>query len=52
MNSSVQDRAYEAIFYFQYTMKQAIEYVTKNAQTDIKTAKRALIDAMIGYKIK
>lgn len=52
MNVSVLDRANEAIFYFQYTTKQAVDYVVKNAQTDIKTAKMALQQVMLSYKMK
>jgi hypothetical protein len=51
MNSIVLDRATEAIFYFQYTTKQAVNYVVKNAQTDVKTAKNALNQVMLGYKM-
>lgn len=52
MNASVLDRANEAIFYFQYKTKQAVEYVVKNAQTDMKTAKTALNQVMLSYKMK
>lgn len=52
MNASVLDRANEAIFYFQYQTKQALEYVMKNAQTDYKTAKTALNQVMVSYKMK
>ena len=52
MNASVLDRANEAVFYFQYSTKQAVEYVMKNAQIDSKTAKNALNEVMLGHKTK
>ena len=52
MNSSVLDRANEAVFYFQYTTKQAVDYVVKHAHIDPKTAKTALNIVMLGYKIR
>lgn len=52
MNASVLDRANEAVFYFQYSTKQAVEYVMKNTQIDAKTAKNALNEVMLGYKLK
>ena len=50
MNSNVLARANEAVFYFQYTTKQAVDYVVKHAHIDPKTAKTALNEVMLGYK--
>lgn len=52
MNSIVLDRAYEAVFYFQFASKQAVEYIVNTSQTDFKTAKAALTQALTGYKTK
>jgi hypothetical protein len=52
MNASVLDRANEAVFYFQYNTKKAVEYVVKNSETDSKTAKQALMSVMTYYKNK
>jgi len=52
MKSEVIDRASEAVFYFQYPTKTAVDYVVKNANTDFKTAKQALTHVMTAYKSK
>lgn len=52
MNSNVLDRAYEAVYYFQFASKQAVDYIVKTSQTDFKTAKTALAQALTGHKTK
>lgn len=52
MKSEVIDRANEAVFYFQFPTRVAVDYVIKNANTDFKTAKQALLDVMTAYKSK
>lgn len=52
MKSEVIDRANEAVFYFQFPTRFAVDYVVKNANTDFKTAKQALLDVMTAYKSK
>jgi hypothetical protein len=52
MTNEVLDRANEAVFYFQYPTKQAVDYVVRNCQVDMKSAKQALIKVMTGYKTK
>ncbi len=52
MKSEVVDRANEAVFYFQYPTHVALDYVVRNANTDFKTAKQALLNVMTAYKSK
>lgn len=50
MSNDVLDRANEAVFHFQFSTKQAVDYVVKNSRADIKTARQALSEVMTGYK--
>jgi len=50
MSTDVLDRANEAVFYFQYSTKQAVDYVVRNCRIDAKTARRALSEVMTSYK--
>ena len=50
MSNEILDRANEAVFYFQYPTKQAVEYVARNCHIDNKTARQAVTEVMLGYK--
>ncbi len=52
MSERTLSAANEAIFHHQLPSNEAIRYVIKHSQCDVKTAGQALKSVMVGYKIR